>query len=357
MSASRTGWPRGMRASRSMTRTAVNGSPDSATAGGAMFGSGRPAGAGRSGPSPTDGIGRSDTGASVTRRGSPTGSLGIRARSLSRGHRRCQPPRAHERTFIVPTPHAHRLASCLSRRATAPVPFRACGRSSSLPREPCCLRPTPPRPRPTRPPRCRAAPPPAAPLQPIPSPAAPAPTTGRTPAVDPPLGARDRPGRDVRRRHRRRTRRARIGLGDAGASASGGTSAQEFDLITPGMGHAPQGVRRPGGPRRPDPRLRGHQRPDRGRRRHRPYLVPDARGAGGTERRAVRVVRRDRHPDRRDRRRSAARRRRLPEQPGGGSRHPGRGHHRERRRPVDHRPRPRRRRQAGSAARPGPRSS
>ena len=33
-----------------MTRTAVNGSPASAIVGGAMAGSGRPAGAGRSGP-------------------------------------------------------------------------------------------------------------------------------------------------------------------------------------------------------------------------------------------------------------------------------------------------------------------
>ena len=45
--------------------------------------------------------------------------------------------------------------------------------------------------------------------------------------------------------------------------------------------------------------LRGHQRPDRGRRRHGPHRLHDARGAGGTERRAVRLVRRDRRPDRR----------------------------------------------------------
>ena len=69
---------------------------------------------------------------------------------------------------------------------------------------------------------------------------------------------------------------------------------------------------------------------------HTSFLTPEERAA--RERRAVRVVRRDRHPDRRDRRRPAARRRRLPEQPGGGGRHPGRGHHRERRRPVDNRP-------------------
>ncbi len=74
------------------------------------------------------------------------------------------------------------------------------------------------------------APPPAAPLQPIPSPAAPAPTSGRR---------RPRIRRSVLAIVLVATfavgigvgRVAPLGLGDTGASASGGTSAQEFDLI------------------------------------------------------------------------------------------------------------------------------
>src|SRR3954468_7225738 len=55
MSATQTGRPRSRRASRSMTWRALNGSPDSATTGGEIEGSGSPAGAGRSGPSPMAG--------------------------------------------------------------------------------------------------------------------------------------------------------------------------------------------------------------------------------------------------------------------------------------------------------------
>ena len=46
---------------RSMTRIAVNGSPRLADVGGAMSGSGMPAGAGRSGPSPMVAVGASVT--------------------------------------------------------------------------------------------------------------------------------------------------------------------------------------------------------------------------------------------------------------------------------------------------------
>ena len=68
--------------------------------------------------------------------------------------------------------------------------------------------------------------------------------------------------------------------------------------------------------RRPRPRLRRHRRSDRGRRRHRPHLVPDPRGARRTRSRPVGVVRRHRRPDRPRRGRSSDRRRRLRRQPG-----------------------------------------
>jgi len=52
MSAIRTGRPRSIRARSVMTRSALNGSPVSATVGGWMSGSGSPGGAGRRGPRP-----------------------------------------------------------------------------------------------------------------------------------------------------------------------------------------------------------------------------------------------------------------------------------------------------------------
>src|SRR5687768_18414390 len=80
MSASLTGRPRSSLASRSMTRVAVNGSPVSPMFGGSMAGSGRPAGAGRSGPRPMVTVG-----ASVTGDRSPSEPLGVAESSAAGG--------------------------------------------------------------------------------------------------------------------------------------------------------------------------------------------------------------------------------------------------------------------------------
>ena len=49
-----------------MTRSVVNGSPASPMVGGVMAGSGRPAGAGRSGPRPMVAVGASVTGDAIS---------------------------------------------------------------------------------------------------------------------------------------------------------------------------------------------------------------------------------------------------------------------------------------------------
>src|SRR5512143_3394651 len=66
MSATRTGRPRSIRASRSITRSAAKGSPGSATIGGSTSGSGSPAGAGRRTPSPMAGTVVSVTGSVIS---------------------------------------------------------------------------------------------------------------------------------------------------------------------------------------------------------------------------------------------------------------------------------------------------
>ena len=88
--------------------------------------------------------------------------------------------------------------------------------------------------------------------------------------------------------------------------APNGSSATNFGLISEAWDILHSKYVGADAARRPRPDLRRDQRHDRGRRRHRPHLVPDPRGARPDAERPVRLVRRDRRPDR-HRRRTACR--------------------------------------------------
>ena len=114
------GRPRSRRATRSMTRTAVNGSPASAIVGGVIDGSGRPAGAGRSGPRPMVASGER---ASSRGRSSPSGSLGI-AKSTTGPRGRQGPTSTPGHVSNEPSPSRYRFSD---RCVMLAVPGRASG--------------------------------------------------------------------------------------------------------------------------------------------------------------------------------------------------------------------------------------
>ena len=150
---------------------------------------------------------------------------------------------SHQRTFITSTPHAHPQASCLSTPGRPPgaAPHPAAGRSP-LPRESCCLRRTPSRTSPTRPPTWHHR----SPRRPDP-----APSRLRHPRRAPLGGDR---GLDVRSSRSYSWRRSRSAWGSGGSPRSPWVAmprAEPFRHIRrrvrphpAGVGHAPPRVRR-----------------------------------------------------------------------------------------------------------------
>ena len=309
-----------------------------------MAGSGRPSGAGRSGPRPMVALGCVSH---VV--GSPTGSLGVRERTTRPAGAPARPvPSAGERTFTFPISHVHAGTSCLPRRVK-----RSAGGLRSAPSE--CQLPTSkigddgPRHDPDRTDHrhratghgCRDRPLPGLDV-----------SGGRssTRVDDPSSGDRARTGLDVQRRDRGRT------PGDAcfghcrdddpvSHRQRGGDGLR---LDPRSMGRPPQQVRRCRRTQRHGTHLRRDQRDDRGGRGHRPHLVPDPRGTRLPSQRPVRPVRRHRRPDRHRRGRPAAHHRRLPRQPGREGRAGRRRRDRRGRRQADDGPHDRRRRHLGA---------
>ncbi len=133
-----------MRASRSITRTAVNGSPASASIGGRIDGSGRPSGAGRSGPRPMVPVAVSGTGTST-----PSEPLGISDCTTPPFGGRANEPSSGRNPRATRTRHAWRtmLPNELAQEPVVPTP---------PPPAPAKRRAVAPPPRPgDRPPHCR----------------------------------------------------------------------------------------------------------------------------------------------------------------------------------------------------------
>ncbi len=279
MSASRTGTPRSSRASRSMTRTVVNGSPASAMVGGVMAGSGIPDGAGRSGPSPMASSIWGARAASVT--WSVISDWSTRDCRVYRTSAWRASRKSHargERTFTFPISHVHADGACLADRAKrSAATSRSAARQSAPPHEQHDddgLRSDPDRtdhrPRATGHDTCRARPLPGLGV-----------TGGRpwTRFEAPSCSHRSRAGRDVQRRDRGRTSGSvRFGQSRIDDPGSGHLRAG-LRAHPRSLGHPPHQVRRREQPRRQRAHLRRHQRHDRGGRRHRPHHVHDPRGA------------------------------------------------------------------------------